>query len=270
MAKISNVYCAETIASCKFQHSHCFSFGEIVGKDSPGKSFGFAPRILDMKYLDLDMIETDAKGDNDNTMDLAVGVSEYDDCLCVNSSNSLLLVELKLNCGKFNLKERDLLSKDKHSREMCKEEIKCSDASVFLFPENLVRQARNFLERWRRGSGSSRLNKWEFLSAKDFNVYIHFSEDYPYRHKTNFDDIDYKIDVFVSKGQIGACADYIDTYVKELAEYYWKRRNVNELSFIIGRLTTKMESIYLQSFADQVEMAYLKLCADSVLSLGRQ
>lgn len=270
MAKISNVYCAEAIASCKSQTSHCFSFGEIVGKDSPGKSFGFDSRILNMKCLDLDMIEADARGANDKTMDLAVGVSEYDNCLCEYSSYSLLPIELKLNCVKFNLKEQDLRAKDKHSRDVLKEEIKCSETSVFLFPENLVRQARSFLGRWRRGTGSSRLNKWEFLSARDLNVYIRFSEDYPYCPKTDFDTIDYKIDDLVSKGQIGVCADFINTYVKELAEYYWNRRNVNELSFIIGRLAAKMESIYLQSFADQVEMDYLKLCTDAVLSLGRQ
>lgn len=116
MARISNVYCHQAIDECYGYEAYRSIFRDVIAKDSSGKAFGFDKRILDMSCIDMDKIEADHAGDNGRTMDLVLGLADFDDVRQHITRKYLLPVELKLNCIAFNLGTTELIEKDAHTR----------------------------------------------------------------------------------------------------------------------------------------------------------
>lgn len=268
MARYNNVYCEDVITSCSINVKYRFSFNEIVRKDTPSKNIGFRDRIGNMLCLDVDKIEADAKGDSDSTMDLVVGVADFDDVLQKFSLKVLLPIELKLNCSAFNIRKQMLLHKDSHTREMFSG-IALSAISIFLFPNDVVSVAQNILARWKCDSGASLLRNWRFLGQEEFNCYVHFSDEYPYSPKTDFCTFEERIDSYLSMTEIEQCANYIDTEIKNCAEHYLHCYDLNELNYIIDCLESKMTEVYkfLPPSANPIDVEYLKLCVGTILNL---
>lgn len=146
MAKISDVYSETAITDSGKYQQYVDTFGNVVQKDSLGKSFGFAQRILDMNCWDMDSIETAQHGSNDMTMDLVLGLEDFDDVRQVAATKYLLPVELKLNCVAFNLRATELTGKDEHTRQYDMG-IRFGSNSVFLFTNRVVGQVKHVLDK---------------------------------------------------------------------------------------------------------------------------
>lgn len=116
MATNSDVYYAASLEQCNIDRRYRYSFGYIVGKDSPGKSFGFDNRLLEAECIDSDKVEADRYGSNEKTMDLIMGLADFNDVKQKYTRQYLLPIELKLNCVTFNVKLKCLKEKDKHTR----------------------------------------------------------------------------------------------------------------------------------------------------------
>lgn len=146
MAKISDVYSETAITDSGKYQQYVDTFGNVVQKDSSGKSFGFAQRILDMNCWDMDSIEVAQHGSNDMTMDLVLGLEDFDDVRQVAATKYLLPVELKLNCVAFNLRATELTGKDEHTRQYDMG-IRFGSNSVFLFTNRVVGQVKHVLDK---------------------------------------------------------------------------------------------------------------------------
>lgn len=264
MAKIENVYFEHIFDDSVKYALYRSTFGEIVRKDSGDKTFDFSSRILGMQSLDIDKIEDSRGTDKNSTMDLAIGIADFDDTDRTFAKECLLLIELKLNSVTFNLKPSDLCSKDKHTREMDWNNLSLCQTSVFVFPEKVIGKAKSRLSRWRSASDGASMKKWVFLSPADFNEYIKFEEDYPYKPITDFGIIDTKIESFVSNEQFEACANYIYTEVKEKLEYFHNHYKEQEVRHIVENLQSTSQRLF-PNLPDKIEAEYLKLVIKEVI-----
>ena len=264
MAKIENVYFEHIFDSSVEYAPYRYTFGEIVQKDSGNKNVGFSPRILEMQSLDIDKIEKSKGKDRNSTMDLAIGIADFDDTHREFTKKYLLLIELKLNSTKFNLKREDLRSKDENTRAMQWGNLSLCQTSVFVFPKNVIGQAKSNLKRWQLGSDGASMKKWVFLSPADFDGYIKFEEDYPYNPITDFGMINTKIDFFLSNEQFEDCANYIDSDVKKKLEDFHNHYNKQEVRHIVENLQLTSQRVY-PNLPDKTDAEYLKLVIEGVI-----
>ncbi len=247
--KIDNVvYCEDVLSSCRTYKNYKCTFEEIVQKDSGNKDFGFdKKRILKMQSFDVDEIErnTGKSGDKDCTMDLVIGIASFDCTERKFSNRRLLPVELKLNCKSFNLEKGKLKEKDKHTRAMEWNGVPFSTKSIFLFPSvRIIREAKNRLGRWKRGSGGSDMKNWVLLTPKGFNTYIHFEEDCPYSPKTDFSRIESTINKFITKDKIEDCAYYLYDSIRPILEDFKNQYKIEEIRYVVECLRKTMDAIY--------------------------
>ena len=264
------VYQNITIANIPVDNTYKQSFNNILRKDYHNKPFGFLPRIQQTLCLDIDKIETDNGGNNDNTMDLTIGIAKYDDTLQTFSSHRLLPVELKLDCKSFvRLRKDDLVRKDRHTRDILNGFAITTDShSIFLFTEDVAPSAKSGKSRWEKGSNSHSLKYWEMMSPKEYNSYIQFKEDFPYKPITDVDSIKRNIQMLFSNGDIDRLIYFIDD-CKNRAESYKRKYYLNECNIIANTLSESIS--YLMSNNGDADIEeYLSMLREDIESLKIQ
>lgn len=180
--KKNRVYHTKATEDVTEANAFTSTFGSVIAKDSGDKTFGFSERILAMECIDMDLWEKSLSGDADKTMDCAIGISAFDDTTRRHSSHRILLVELKMNCTsrKATISSGELSGKVRHSKEMLIKHT-LDKHMIFLFPETQRSLYARELSRWQRGTDKSIYQNWKVLSPSQFNNYIGFKEDYPYK-----------------------------------------------------------------------------------------
>ena len=265
MATNSDVYCPDALDQCGFDRKYRCSFGAIVEKDSPGKSFGFDNRLLSVECIDADQVETDKSGSNEKTMDLIMGLADFDDVRQEYRRMYLLPVELKLNCSSFNLKLSDLRGKDEHTRLSFNGNF--AQRSVFVFTEKVVGQAINNLNRWKRGTESNDIKHWLMIAPNQLNGLVKFRADFPYVPQTDFEAIYNRIDSFIEAHDIDGCYNYIANEVFAIVIRYGNEQfNRREVDYLASKLKTKMDGVY--NGLDEIEKGYLMIAVDSILKFS--
>lgn len=264
------VYQDITIANIPIDVKYKQRFNNILKKDYHDKQFGFMPRIQQTLCLDMDKIETDNGGNNDNTMDLTLGIAQYDDTKQNFSFHRLLPVELKLDCKSFvRLRKDDLVRKDRHTRDILNGfSITADSHSVFLFTEEVAPSAKSGKSRWEKESNSHSLKYWEMMSPKEYNSYLQFKEDFPYKPITDVDSIKRNITKLFSNGDIDVLISFIDA-CKNKAEVYKRKYYLNECDIIANTLSESIS--YLMSCNDDVDIEdYLSMLGEEIESLKIQ
>lgn len=239
-AKIERVYCEHVVGGLDYDDSVKKSFAEIVDKDSPGKSFGFSEEILKMSCLDLDEIEMSKSGDNDKTMDCSVGIGKFNEKKRTYAATKLLLVELKLNCKKHNLKQEHYCGKIAHTRNMLSGTPLHSE-NIFLFTSAVKGRAIREVFSWSQGSNGSVLKKVHIMSPEEFNDFIGFESQYPYKPINDEARIIAEIKGSFEES-IDKLASTIDDW-KDKGQTYIHRNNRQEASHIFKHLKSTLSSI---------------------------
>lgn len=252
--------------ACEEYGQYVDTFGRIVQKDSPGKSFGFSPRILDMRCLDMDKVEVAQPGSNAKTMDLVLGLSDFDDVKQESTSGYLLPVELKLNCEAFNLKFDDFAGKDEHTRRYDLG-VRFTANSVFLFTEQVCAQAKSYVARWQRGSNSQKAKGWEVMTPMAFNFYVKFTSDYPYHPQTDMNDVECKISAFLKEGDVDGAERYIQGNVKPKMEKYYHVYNILEVQYVVKQLRAILEQECQAHGIGGDDKVYLTIAVDDIAGL---
>lgn len=254
------------IAPIDIKYKHRFSY--FMGKDNyQGKNFGFSERILNTLCIDMDEIETDRGGSNKNTMDLTIGIAEYDETLQSFSFNRILPVELKLGCDTFNrIKKKDLLDKDKHTRDLLNSlSILTDKHSIFIFTKEVTPSAIYNKSRWDKESNSNDIKNWKMMSPSDYNEYIKFKEDYPYKAISDLIAISKTISDLFAQQDFDRCIDYIDKQKKE-AEKYKIKYNLNECQKIAETLISSINN-NLTNIIPPPYNEFFVMLRDEVISL---
>lgn len=261
------VYCESIVKSLSVEDKYKQRFSNIVSKDSPGKSFGFTQRIHDTLCIDMDMVEIDNGGDSDNTMDLVVGIAQYDNYRQSFSNKRFLPVELKLNCKSFaGITKKELVRKDRHTRDILNGYSAVVGLhSAFIFPEEVAPSAKNSKSRWNQEANSGNLKNWDMMSPIEYNTYIHFVEDYPYNPQTDINDIKNKIAELFSNNDIDGLIKFIDYYTK-IAEGHKRKYNMNECRAIATALSDSIESLVGKGQDTDID-EYLSMLGEDIESL---
>lgn len=265
MAMNNDVYCADALKLCDLDSKYIFGFGTIVQKDSPDRSFGFDNRLLATECIDMDFVEKDHNRYNENkTMDLIMGLADFDDVKQEYRNMYLLPVELKLNCSSFNLRLSDLRGKDEYTRYFINENL--SQQSVFIFINGVVEQAISYFNRWKLGTGSKYIQNWKIMNPSQFNDFIKFRTDFPYVPQTDFAAISKNIFDFIGRHDIDGCFKYIENDVFNVVwSFKYKRFNRNEVNYLVNALKTTMDKVC--EGLDEFEKEYLFIAVDSILNL---
>lgn len=266
MARIENVYDSSVLGKCNGVQGFIDTFGNVVHKDSPGLNFGFDARILAMQCIDMDKVEATQEGNNDRTMDLVLGLSDFDDVRQTSPRSYLLPVELKLNCVTFNLGVTELMGKDTHTRSY-NLGIGYSATSVFLFTDKVIARATNAFGRWKRGTDAKRLKGWEVMTPQTFNSFVKFAADFPYVPQTDMNVVKQSVTTFVANQEVDDCADYLGE-LKEKMEAYSYVYNMLEINYVVGKLKDIMETVVDGSSLGDFEKEYLKLAAEKIYGLA--
>jgi hypothetical protein len=253
--QVDRVYCREYIDTLNKYDKYKYSFGQIVDKDSPGKTFGFSDDILAMECIDMDAYETDQAGLNDQTMDCACPIAKFNDTTRIYSDRKLLLLEFKLNCVNHCLGKSVYTGKMSHTRQLLATE-RLHGENIFIFTDSVKSKAVRQVNSWKMGSNSAVLKNALVMSPKELNNYIGFESNFPYKYRTNVDDI---------INSILANVDNVDQLVSELekwkkeAEKFKKQQNIIESRYIIEILKrVVLESVdYVK---DEIGREYIKLC----------
>lgn len=264
------VYCESIVKCLSVEDKYKQRFSNIVSKDSPGKSFGFTQRILDTYCIDMDMVEIDNGGDSDNTMDLVVGIAQYDNYRQSFSNKRFLPVELKLNCKSFaGITKKELTRKDRHIRDILNGYSAVVDMhSAFIFPEEVAPSAKNSKSRWNQEANSGNFKNWDMMSPIEYNTYIHFVEDYPYNPQTDINDIKNKIAKFFSNNDIDGLIKFIDYYTKK-AEGHKRKYNINECRAIANALSDSI-NLMISKNQDPDIVEYMLMLGEEVESLKKE
>lgn len=262
----NNVYCADSLDLCNLSAKYRFSFGEIVKKDCPSKSFGFGNRILEAECIDVDKVEVDRNGNNGKTMDLVIGLADFDDVKQAYTRHYLLPIELKLNCVTFNLRQHDLKGKDSYTRNILIGTF--SEKSVFVFTEKVAAQALSYCSRWKREAGANGIKDWIIVNPHQLDNLIKFTSDFPYKPKTDFSSIVNSIEIFIERSDIDGCYDYIANDVWRIVESFGsKEYNINEISFLYRCLEESVGILFGTLKKDEKD--YLMIAIDKIMNFSK-
>ncbi len=177
------VYDNEIIENHSF-YSICGStLNNVSHKDYPNTNY-FNP---DIKCLDMDKYETSmTKGSENNTMDAAVGIGDWDGKLL--KQQRLLLIELRLKYKSTNnLSSSELIKKDEHTRQLLAGTASLDAESYFIFNNNINEQVKSWLNRQKNGNG--RLKRFKSLSETELNEQLKDRTNYPYKPEVSSIDV---------------------------------------------------------------------------------
>lgn len=220
-------------------------FANILDKDYSGKRFEFTQRVLDTACIDIDSIEKDNGGDNNNTMDMVIGIARFDDSRRVFNNNRFLPVELKLGCKSFDeISKKELLDKDAHTRDILNSSSLSVDVhSVFLFTKSVAPSAKNIKSRWEGEKNGGKIKTWEIKSPDEYNSYIQFENDFPYKPLTDIENLKESINTLYSNGDINGLITFIDYWQRMAENYRYRKNNYNECSAIAEGLSESIKSV---------------------------
>lgn len=236
-------------------------FSQVLAKDYNANTFGFEPKVLSMPCIDLDAWEVSRSGNNDRTMDAAVGIASLNTDIRKRLNHRLLLVELKLGLTGtgFNPRRGKLEEKVKHSRSVLLINHLVDTQDLFIVPSKYLSEAQSKLNRWKRGSGSAALSSWVFLDPARFNNLISVESDFPYVPKTDVKAI--KNDINVAPDSDALCK-VIKRWM-DIAQDYANRLIMEEARFILENLIRITED-KIKDFDDETEREYIELVLEDV------
>lgn len=236
-SKKNRVYIEQIVKQSQISNKYHHLFIDFLVKDYDGKTFEFNNRIQETVCVDIDEMENDRGGNNNNTMDLAVGIAKYDDTRQTFSSCRMLPVELKLGCLSFDeIKKDDLIHKDQYTRGfIISHSLSVDEHSVFLFTKKVSPSAKSEKSRWENESNSNALKHWEMMSPQEYNDYIGFKNDYPYKPITDVKVVVSILNNLFDNEKYDECIDYIDKW-KNNAENYFRKYMLDECNAIVDCL----------------------------------
>lgn len=176
------VYDNSTVESHEKSDSFKTTLASVSVRDYQ-QDFGLPNEVM---ALDIDAWEVSLSGDNDKTMDAAIGVADYIDN--TKRASRLLLVELRMNyTGQgLNSKTSDMKAKSQHTRNMLNGSP-VDTRSFFIFQKNVAPSVRNRISR--ESVVDKTLQNWRVVSPEEFVSMFQFFENLPYKPLSPIDDI---------------------------------------------------------------------------------
>lgn len=229
-------------------------FSEILYKDYEDNSYGFSDDVLAMVCIDHDEWEKSISGSNDKTMDCSTTVASFDDGRRTYSNHRHLLVELKLNCKSHTLSKSDYTGKIVHSRDLLVGHSQ-HPANIFIFIDSVQRKAKSDLAQWSRGSGGSIFKTVVPITPADFNSFVGFEHQFPYKPINKRETIVESLTAAL--GDADAICAAIAYWKNQVISYIGVYR-LQEVSHICETVVSQCE-ILVESLQDEVDKQFITL-----------
>lgn len=212
------------------------SLSEIALRDYKSKC-GIPDGIVS---IDLDSYENSLSGDNEKTVDAAVGIANYENNKF--SNPRLLLVELRLNYtgDAHNSSTKDMKKKEQHSRNLLIHRANLDPRCFFIFDKSVAPKRLNIHNRLAVSDTS--IKKWIIVSPEGLKNLFFLEKDLPYIPQSNISGIEKKVESFLFKKQYDLVFNEL-RYWMDQDDYYYCRYNLNECKAIQNMLEGFMVSL---------------------------
>ena len=165
------------------------------------------------------------------------------------------------------ISKKELLDKDAHTRDILNSSSLSVDAhSVFLFTKNVAPSAKNIKSRWEREKNGGKIKTWEIKSPDEYNSYIQFENDFPYKPLTDIESLKERINTLFSNGDIDGLITFIDYWQRMAENYRYRNNNYNECSAIAEGLSESIKSLVGKKHNTDID-EYLMILDEDINSL---
>lgn len=215
MGQVVQVYDNSIVDNYPIQQKFKISFADAVIRDS-GSCFDLPQGV---NAIDVDAYETSLPGDNQCTIDTAIGIADYKNNQLGNKR--LLLVELRLNYqhNGENSSITEMQKKERHTRDILNQglvDIRC----FFIFNNSVAPRKRNEINRHAHVHGF--LKMWNIVSPAEFNNYFIFQQDCPYQPITDISAIKNRGKNLLSGGNVSEFLELISNTIDILGGFQIK------------------------------------------------
>lgn len=153
----------------------------LCRRDYNGKEY-FHKQIA---CLDMDAYETSLSGNNDATMDAAVGIATYENNRQTDSCH--LLVELRFNYKSTNnFDVTNMRDKVNHTKSLLAGD-KVYDKMVFIYTDEVASKAKSYFSRLSKQYKD--LSSWNAISVAEYYDYIRDKSSFPYQPLNDLEQI---------------------------------------------------------------------------------
>jgi len=257
MAQAVQVYANDVVDNLLIDKSFIISLADISIRDY-GKKYGLSS---DVHAVDLDAYETSLSGNNDKTIDAAIGIANY-----INNSVNcprLLLVELRIDYTKKakNSTISSMLQKEKHSRQLLSG-TPLDSRCFFIFDTDVAPRKKNEIANQKQSN--SLLKNWQILSSGDFIKQFYFVSDLPYKPITDVGAISLQGDILLQRKEWEKLFELLFFWFKCTEKYiFTNNREESKAIFEVEYAIFKRidENDILQA-SDDVQLNYMILEED--------
>ncbi len=214
----------------------------------------FHSRII---CLDMDAYESSLSGNNDATMDAAIGVANYENNRKTDSRH--LLVELRFKYKSTNnFKVENMRQKVSHTKDLLLGNLIHGDP-FFLYTEEVAPKARSYFSRLSHQYRD--VCNWKALSISDFFGCVFDESSFPYQPINDLDQIVADVSLKYQNGGFAAMVSIVEYWINE-AKKYDLRYNKLESRAIAGVLDAFLKQ--LPASKDGFENDYVALLEESL------
>lgn len=210
--------------------------------------------FINIDCIDLDRYEECVYSNSkDNTMDSAIGISNYQYNRMVN--RRLLLVELRLGYKSTkNFSASDLCKKSSHSRLILGGEINIDPNDYFVFDKKIINQSERKVNSLAIESGKK--GRWHCLTVDGFNNLILDAAQLPYQPMNDPKYISEEL--FLYKNDIEKLMAVCSRWLNEARENV-TRYNIKEVEVICNTSMEVLDKILLaESWNNEEEKWYIE------------
>lgn len=191
----------------------------LCRRDYQGKTF-FHKQVV---CLDMDAYESSRSGNNDATMDAAVGIATYENNRLSDSRH--LLVELRFNYRSANnfdvIKMRNKVN---HTKSLLPGE-RVHEKVFFVYTDEVAPKAKSYFSRYSKQFGDLRC--WDAVSVNEYFDYVRDKDSFPYQPINDLEQIKVELEnKYKTKGLDGLYT--LSGYWIDEMEKYDNRYNKEE------------------------------------------
>lgn len=246
------VYSPDYTYQSKLAKSFLAELNELCERDYKRSFFPTA-----IVCLDLDAFETSCSGNNNATMDAAVGIADWQRNHASNDRH--LLIELRFgfrSTSNFDL--GNMKQKVTHSRAILTPEH-VNEQVVFVYGSNVAAQASNYFSRLSKQDKEVR--NWKAMDVEDFCNYIVDRATLPYIAENDLDSLVRELRQKYEEGGLSALDSLVKYWIDQMEKYNLSYKHA-ESDAVAKSMLTVLQTLSFNK--DSFEDKYLAMRIEEI------
>lgn len=251
------VYANDVVANLPINSAFKVSLSDIAVRDY-GKDYGLSNQV---SAVDVDAYEKSFSGNDDKTIDAAIGIANY-----INNSIKsprLLLVELRVDYKKKakHSSISSMIRKEAHSRELLSF-APLDNRCFFIFDTDVAPRKRSEIANQRQAN--SLLENWQVLSLRDFVKQFYFADNLPYTPITNINAIIQQGNLFLVNQEWLKLIELLIYWNKQTEKFIFSndKEEAQAILAAIYTMFTNIDSNAISQASDDIQLNYMILEED--------